>query len=603
MTTVRQLSLASLLAQAASFSVLASVLELIVLALKRFAFDRPVHHSIDVIWAKPLVNLVLFLGGALVLWGLQRLVPKLTARALTGLLLFVAWGSVLLTIIPGSPVAMLMLAGGLATQGSRLFQSPTADLRLRRVAAVLVAMIGVGSGTMLFREARRASSMTGTAPADAPNVLLVILDTVRAASLGLYGAPRDNTPGLEALASRGTTFDVAIAPAPWTLPTHATIFTGRWPSEHGADWLVPMDGRATTLAEALSARGYRTGGFVANLTYTTREHGLARGFQVYKDFDRSLPSLLRTSSIIEQLMTTTAVRRLTGFYDIVVRKRAPGVNDEFLTWQRDAGTRPWFAFLNYFDAHEPYRAAAPWGGRYSAGMPPRRHDMERYWNLEGGIVDWSVLSAEEVAAERSAYEETIGELDHYLSELLEELRRRGAMDRTLVIITSDHGEQFGEHDWYTHGNSLYWRVLHVPLVISFPGRVPAGERIGAPVSLRDLPATVWSFVAPGEPSPFPGESLFGAEAGGRGMPNVFAEVSADPAMKDDPRPMVDLESVSGGSWHYIRDKSGKEELFEVRAGEAGERNVAGDPAWQAVLDSARAALGARRDQGRVPNVP
>jgi arylsulfatase A-like enzyme len=364
-----------------------------------------------------------------------------------------------------------------------------------------------------------------------------------------------------------------------------------------------MDGRATTLAEALSARGYRTGGFVANLTYTTREHGLARGFQVYKDFDRSIPSLLRTSSIIEQLMTMTFVRRLTGFYDIAVRKRASGVNEEFLDWQRDAGTRPWFAFLNYFDAHEPYRAQAPWGGRYSEGMPPRRHDMERYWNLEGGIVDWSVLSAEEVAAERAAYEETIGELDHYLNELLEELRRRGAMDRTMIIVTSDHGEQFGEHDWYTHGNSLYWRVLHVPLVISFPGRVPSGERVGAPVSLRDVPATVWSFVAPGEPSPFPGESLLGAEAGAGRMPDVFAEVTADPAMRDDPRPMVDLVSVSGGSWHYVRDRNGKEELFEVRAGEAGDRNVAGEAAWQAVLDSARAALRARRDQGRAPNVP
>ena len=604
MKTGRPVLLPELLTQAASLSILASTGELLVSATKVFVLERAVNQSVDVIWAKPLVNLVLFLTGALVLWGLQRLTRRVSGRFITGVLLFVAFGAILLATIPGSPVAMLALAGGLATQGSRLFVSAAAGLRLRRAAAVLMGVIGVASGTTLYREARRATQVTGTAPADAPNVLLIILDTVRASSLGLYGAPRDNTPGLEALASRGVTFDVAIAPAPWTLPSHASMFTGLWPSEHGADWLVPLDGRARTLAEALSARGYRTGAFVANLTYTTREHGLGRGFQVYKDFDRSVPSLLRTSSIIEQMMTMTFLRHVTGFYDIAVRKRAPTVNREFLDWQSGAGTRPWFAFLNYFDAHEPYRPAAPWAGRYSAGLPPRRHDMDRFWNLEGGIIDWSALSPEEIAAERAAYEETIAELDHHLAGLFEELRRRGVMDRTLVIVASDHGEQFGEHEWFTHGNSLYWPVLRVPLVISFPGRVPMGARIQGPVSLRDLAATVWTVAAPGEPSPFPGQSLLGPEADVRRSLYALSEVSADPAMlKNDPNAMVDLASVSSQSWHYIRAKTGTEQLFQVVGGEASNRNVAGDTAWRAALDSGRAALSARRDQGRPPNVP
>jgi len=601
MRSGRPAPLASLLNQAASFSLLASTGELIVLAVKRFMLGRPVNQSVDVIWANPLVNLFLFLAGALALWGLQRLTPWLTARFVAGLMLFVVLGAILLAAVPGSPGAVLLLAAGLATQGSRLFVSDAAGRRLRRSAAVLVAVIGVASGSTLYREARRMDAVTGTAPAGAPNVLLIILDTVRAASLGLYGAPLDNTPGLESLASRGVTFDVAIAPAPWTLPTHATMFTGLWPSEHGADWLAPLDGRATTLAEALGARGYRTGGFVANLTYGTREHGLSRGFQVYKDFDRSIPSLLRTSSIIEQMMTMTVLRRLTGYYDIAIRKRAPVVNKEFLAWQEHAGTRPWFAFLNYFDAHEPYRPTAPFAGRYSAGLPPRRHDMERFWHLQGGIIDWTALSAEDVAAERAAYEELIAELDHNLAGLFDELRRRGVLDRTLVIVTSDHGEQFGEHDWFTHGNSLYWRVLRVPLVISYPGHVSMGVRIQQPASLRDLAATVWEFVAPDEPSPFPGESLFGADRQPAWVPS---EVTADPAMlRGDPNAMVDLASVSTASWHYIRAVTGAEELFPVVGGEAGDRSVAGDSAWRAALDSGRAALSAQRQRVRLPNVP
>jgi hypothetical protein len=263
-----------------------------------------------------------------------------------------------------------------------------------------------------------------------PSVLVLMLDTLRADRLGCYGAERDLTPNLDRLAGRGVRFANAVSAAPWTLPSHASVFTGLWPHEHGADWRAPLDKRAPTLAEVLARRGYRTGGFVANLVLTSREHGLHRGFQVYRDYRRSPGALLRSASLVQTIVTSKQLRRLTSAREVTGRKQAHHVNDEFLAWEGDADDGPWFAFLNYYDAHEPYLPRAPYAGRYSAGLPPRRFDRQVFWHVEGLMGSWEGLRPDEVEAERAAYEEAITGLDAAIGEMLSELRRRGSLERT-----------------------------------------------------------------------------------------------------------------------------------------------------------------------------
>ena len=433
---------------------------------------------------------------------------------------------------------------------------------------------------------------TGAA-ADAPNVLLIILDTVRAASLSLYGG-RADTPNLNALGESGVVFDRAVSTAPWTLPSHASIFTGLWPHEHGADWRVALDRRATTLAEVMAQHGYRTGGFVANLVFTSREHGLNRGFQVYRDYRRSPGALLRSASLVQTITTSAVLRRLTGIEEVVGRKHGAQVNEEFLDWEAGIGDRPWFAFLNYYDAHEPYLPRAPYEARYSSGLPPRRFDEMRYWNVEGGISDWLDLSREQVEAERAAYEEVIAGLDADVGALLAELRRRGDLERTIVVLTSDHGELFGEHDTHVHGNSVYWRTIHVPLVMSWPGHLPAGQRITEPVSLRDIGATVLGLAFPDAPTSFPGTPLPTANNTARPRDLVLSELSLEEFTRAD-RPMRNgaLQSVTGFDWQYTRAGNGYEEVFWTGPGSGnGQRDTLITlPAVRGpIADSARAKL-------------
>ncbi|HEX6313596.1 MAG TPA: sulfatase, partial [Gemmatimonadaceae bacterium] len=415
----------------------------------------------------------------------------------------------------------------------------------------------------------------------------------RAASLSLYGG-RALTPALDSIAASGIVFERAVSVAPWTLPSHATLFTGLWPHEHGADWRVPLGSGPPTLAEVLAAGGYRTGGFVANLVFASREHGLQRGFQVYQDYRRSPGALIRSASLAQTLTTSTLVRRMTGFRDVTGRKRARDVNREFLDWESETDGAPWFAFLNYFDAHEPYQPRPPYAGMYSSGLSQRRFDVQRFWHVEGGIVNWGALAASEVEAERAAYEEAITGLDADLGRLFAELRRRGVLDRTVVIVTSDHGELFGEHATYTHGNSIFWRTIHVPLVVAWPPGIPGGRRLAGAVSLRDLPATILDLALgpaaprlPGEPWPL---AVAGAERVGS-LP--WSALSLDPFNAGDAAMQHgSLQSLAGASWQYSRAAGGQEEAFLTGSAGRPDTLVTVPAVRAAIIDTARARLGA-----------
>jgi arylsulfatase A-like enzyme len=458
----------------------------------------------------------------------------------------------------------------------------------------------------------RAVAALPPAPASAKNVLVIVWDTVRAANTSLHGYPRKTTPNLEGLAARGARFDLAFATSSWTLPSHASLFTGRWPHELGVDWKSPLRPDVTTLAGYLSGRGYDTAGFVANLDYCSRETGLARGFAHYEDypinvydtFDRYVALGHRTELPAWGWILHTILEKVTGRSPALVPRameHAKGAEDvdraflDWLSWQRGR-SRPFFAFLNYNDAHSPYEV--PDRSTQGFGLRPTTlHDRLTLfgWNK----VAKATLSRNDVRMAADLYDDCIAHLDRRLGILLDELGRRGVLDDTLVIVTADHGEHLGDHLLFFHGCSLYRQLVQVPLVILGAGGVPAGRVVDEPVSLRDIPATIVDLVGSDRDAPFPGRTLGRFWKGEPG-----ASVASEPLRMETTRPLVlmnegrepaskgPMVSIVAEGMHFIRSGDGSEELFAMKTDPEERVNLAGLPIAAAALQRFRAILAA-----------
>jgi arylsulfatase A-like enzyme len=480
-------------------------------------------------------------------------------------------------------VAALLLSAALATVLTRLSGEATPARRRRvRWAAVIFSVTTVGiAATSLARDARRERRLNQTpavTPAT-PNVLLLVLDTVRAISLSLYGYHRETTPELTRWAARGVVFTRAYSTAPWTLPSHSSLMTGRWMHELSADWMVPLDGTYPTLAEVLGGRGYRTGGFVANTDYTSSEVGLDRGFGRYEDYTFESGQILRSSSLWRAAARIAPIRRVIGNYDNLGRRTAPEISGAFLRWLDRDPARPFFGFLNYYDAHRPYYPPGDWPNRFRT---PGVELNPRYRTEMGTEPD---PSPARIQGTIDAYDNAIGYLDSEIGRLLGELQRRGVLERTIVIITSDHGEEFYEHRLWDHGHSLYHQSVHVPLLMIAPGRVPAGVTVSQPVSIRSLPATVMDLLRlPGE-SPFPGASLAGTWSGSTLPDSVLLGVRQEARQPPwFPASQGDLGSVVTSRHQYIRIRgNGAEELFDLEHGLAAPRPLPIDSAGNLAL--------------------
>lgn len=389
--------------------------------------------------------------------------------------------------------AAVLLGIGIGIRaGTWLAERRGVDRFLRRSVAPL-AIIGPIVAVLAFRLPARGGT-PGLAPSRAmPNVLLIVLDTVRAIELSLYGAPWRTTPAIDRFARGGVVFDRASSTAPWTAPSHASLFTGVLPEASAIDWFHPLERSQPTLAETLAALGYETAGFVANTEYASQETGLARGFATYEDHELNAAHLIRATRLMRTIVGVAD--RLAGPHDLPGRIEAATINERFLRWLDDRRERPFFAFLNYYDAHAPYYAPEPFWSRFVPDAPRRPLDNSPrdHWDPD------------EVRLQRQAYAAGLGYLDFRLGELLDTLRARGILDNTIVIVTSDHGEEFHEHQAMGHGHTLHRPSVHVPLIIVGPGGVPAECRLDAPVSGRDIPATVMDLLA--QPSRFPGSSL------------------------------------------------------------------------------------------------
>ncbi len=531
-------------------------IEVIVLAFRKVVLGHVLHLSPHFVWMAPLGTVGIVAVPALTIAAAAALWPRLvTWPRATGFFAFLA-ALGLISLFPRlHRIAMLLLAAGVGVQASRWASARPDRLiaAMRRSLAILagaitLAGIGVG-GASLLRE-RRALAALPDAQAGAPNILFIILDTVRAASLSLYGYDKPTSPALDAFARRDVVFDRAISPSPWTLPSHGAMFTGHDPHEQSSDWEAPLDDAFPTLAEVLAARGWMTAGFVANVFYGTYEHGLDRGFARYEDFRISPGQVFNSSSLASLVLagrpgfTVNPLRRLIDNLDYLGRKDADRVNADFLRWlDRRAAERPFFAFLNYIDAHWPYVAPA---------------DVRRQF---GVTARWGYNVP--------AYDAAIAGIDRELGRLLDTLDERGVLDNTIVVIASDHGEHLGEHDRTGHGNSLYMENLHVPLVIVFPGSVPAGVRVSDFVTTRSLAATLLDLAGQADASLLPGRSLRHTWAAGSDTSHAADPVLSSArqtvrASVDLPISQGDMAALIDEGHQFIQNGDGSEELYDLR---------------------------------------
>jgi arylsulfatase A-like enzyme len=539
----------------------------------------------DFLWTVPVghVVLLIFVAVLLAVFGRRRhRVPSLGTTS--WLFATLAIWAVLLRL-PLYGVAGLLLAAGLG----RLISGPVTALvtqpaRGRLSLAGLLGVFGLlailSSGRQWARE-HRAVNRLAAPPPGARNVVLIVWDTVRAYNLSINRYHRRTTPNLERWAQQGVRYQLAVAPAPLTYPSHGCFFTGQWPYKLNSQWNHVLDSPGPTLAEYLTSRGYQTAGFAANTNYLSYETGLDRGFTHFDDYPLTPWSFFgRTAPgywIIQKILSQTDFYALKWF---AIRSRdARAINDAFLDWlPRRRPDRPFFAFLNYYDAHAPYVPSPRHPVRF--GFQPQSADDYRFLH-DFQYADKVKLPARNLLMARDCYDDCIAFLDHQLGELLDELHRQGLLDNTLVIITSDHGEAFGEHLFFGHGNALYLDEIGVPLVILSPG-APAGRVVVGPVSLRDLPATVLDQLGLADGSPFPGHSLAAYWRLTPGQkpplisPAISEQVIAAASELQTGLCAFQLSLVAQGR-HYFRGDSGREHLYDLNSDRYEQVNLVNSP--------------------------
>jgi arylsulfatase A-like enzyme len=464
--------------------------------------------------------------------------------------------------------------------------------------------------------------------AGSPNLLWIVVDTLRADHMSLYGYHRRTTPELDAWAREGITFEMARSAAPWTLPSHVSMFTGLWPFEHGAEVDRAYRGPSPTLAEHLRAHGYQTAGIVANVRMCNAAYGVGRGFDEYRDYpsnqEISVSAMLYNSAPGRMVMKLCRRMRLPVArptpYEL--RRTAREITAEGRGWldgicqsnpsETPRSRRPFFLFLNFMDVHGPYLPAPEAVRRFWTGpIPPE--------SLASPQNGWSAVQARNAAppeqrAKRQheledvgrrlsdLYDECLHGLDAELGGFLRELRAAGHLANTWIVITADHGEHFGEHDCFGHGSSLYNEQTHVPLVLIPPrgegnGTDSAtrlrGRGVAVPVSLRDLPTTLAELLIPGADNPFPGRSLVRSWS-------TSGPIVADPILSqlEDPKLVGDdfaadqavkINSVIDENYILIDTASNRPELYTLEDRKQ-ERNLVDHPLQRSRLERLQRTL-------------
>ena len=457
----------------------------------------------------------------------------------------------------------------------------TASRSLLREAVPIVSISALllAACFLLRQEPRQtAQRVSATPSADKPNVILITLDTVRADHLSLYGYERDTTPNLRGLARQATVYTQAISPGDMTLSSHASIFTGLYPSWHKAhfdpayEWGRPLDSRYPTLAEILSGKGFDTVGIVANYLFLAPGFGLDRGFAYH---DSAGPTVfLRTT---KSFLLRERVRNfLTRFYrpwqfDVTFR-RAEEINAAALAVldRKKSQGRKFFCFLNYMDAHWPYLPPDRFATLYPGYDPHLKTD--HYADMEREVLTLRrPISERERQHLLSQYDGGIAYMDRALGRLVDRLKQRGLYDNTLLIVTSDHGEAFGERAMVGHALSVYQDMVHVPLLIKYP-RQNSPAVVDDSVSLADLMPTILSVLGYQAPKNMQGRNLL--KAAPEAVSEPISETFVHPMISTwSPRFLRSQQAIFSGSLKFIQSSKGDRELYDLSRDPNEEHNL------------------------------
>ncbi len=408
--------------------------------------------------------------------------------------------------------------------------------------AIVVAAVAVAAGVWLVTRGVGHPSR----PPNRPNILLVTFDTTRLDRLGCYGHDRPTSPRIDALAAEGVRYTQCRSTSSWTLPAHASLFTGRFVSAHGAHYdpngsltlseVIPsqwaesfqvygLHDSIPTLAGLLADSGYATGGVIGG-PWLDEAFGLARGFEYYDD---------------QEINSTNG-------------RPAWGINRLALPWIDRVAHRPFFLFLNYFDPHDPYDPPQEYRDRF----PPRETDSKE--------------PNASFAADLALYDAEIAYADHHFGEVIDKLKALGLYDDTWIIVTADHGELFGEHGLRLHGKTLYEEELHVPLIMKLPKPWARTGVDHEPIQLTDLLPMILERL--GLP---PLAEVQGAAEARRRLPS-FAEVYPTASESD----LGHFRAYYRGQVKYIWNSRGRHRLHDLEKDPKEHKNLYGERLDQAM---------------------
>ncbi len=320
------------------------------------------------------------------------------------------------------------------------------------------------------------------------HVILIVLDTLRADRLSTYNDTIDTSKNLEMLSKDSLVFERCIAPSSWTLPSHASLFTGLYVSEHKCEFLISplpiLSKKCITLAEIFRERGYKTAAVVSNFGWLHPKFNIHQGFQIY--------DCLRTIGIQRGRPFKPVLFVFSYFTNIYSKsllayRNAEDVNREAINLLGKKNNEPLFLFLNYMDTHTPYQPPRPFDGYFLDKKFPQLYRLTQYFLRLGERHDKSSWDSYLL----SQYDGEVAYLDNQLGKLFSYLKKIGIYDSSLIIVTSDHGELLGEHGLYEHHSYMYEGVLKIPLIIKFPfnSRVGREKMI---INLTDVFPTILS---------------------------------------------------------------------------------------------------------------
>jgi arylsulfatase A-like enzyme len=555
-------------------------------------------NSPDILWVAPLFYAVVFLVVAAAFGGLTFPFPRIKWDVPLVFVL-ICTGAYLAASLQGqvfAPWACGLLGLGLGWQLTRQYgqrRETCSRLMSRTLPHLAAGVLLLGLLTIGAARLQEALALQGLpAPTgDRPNVLLLVIDTLRADHLSGYGYHRATTPCLDRMARHGLLFEQAYANSSWTLPSHASLLTERFVHEHRAGYAGrPFLSRDhPTLAEILQGHGYATAGFVANCFWCGRQTRLDRGFIRYEDFYGSLGDALTRPVLGRKQAYDLQVPARLGWVDIPGRKRAEQVNQDLLDWLDKIQGRPFFAFVNYLDVHGPYLPPPGYAGLYSGD--PRAAYRTRKLEIGAAAEAEHLPPADRLQAWVDAYDESLAYVDRQIGVLRDRLQERGLLDKTIIIVTSDHGEGFGEHDMVYHGNSLYREQIHVPLIIRYPEKVPGGVCERRPVGLDRVPATVVDLVGV-RTNVFSHPSLVrDPKAAADGLDVVLSEVSYRPHVpRSWPTSRGWVRSLINERWHCLLLEDDTAELYDHRADPHELHNLATSPKYAEIVADFRGQL-------------